>query len=231
MEKKPPAYFSPSRLSTYDRCPQLFFERYILKLPQPPAAERMFGTAIHCGIEAHFRGQDHELAYLQSWRTSARECKQSGVFVPDLTARGLELIDMVISLGLAGDPEQEILTLIAGIPLPLYGIADLISPGRIIDFKTTQFGWTQDRADRELWQPAIYSQAYAEAHDGEYPRFEFVVLPRAFGPLQRFDGTRTPGQIFETFERARAIYNAIEAKQFECRGSSCWAHRDRSTAA
>lgn len=227
MELKPPAYFSPSRFSTYDRCPQLFFERYIQKTPQPPDVARMFGSAIHLALEALFRGQDHELVYLQSWRQSVTECRAAGQVVPDLMERGLELIDMVRALNLEGQPEQEILTTIAGIPLPLYGIADLISPGRIIDFKTTYSGWSQKRADAEQWQPAIYSQAYAEAHDGEYPRFEFIVLPRIAGrPLQRFDGTRSTEQIFATFERARHIYQAIEEKQFDCVGARCPAHRE-----
>jgi hypothetical protein len=229
VEVKPPAYLSPSRLATYDRCPQLFYERYILKLPQAPHIERLFGIAVHRGLEAHFRGLDHELTFLLDWRNAVKECAASGIAIPnknDLTARGLDLIEMVRALNLSGEPEQKITCIAADLPVPFLGVVDLVSDGVIYDYKTTAFGWTQQRADTEPWQPAIYSQAYAEAHDGDLPRFEFIILPRVTGPLQRFESSRTFGQIYTMFERARAIYQAIEAKQFECIGTTCREHQD-----
>lgn len=215
--KHRPPHLSPSRLSLYDRCPVLYRQRYVDCLIEPPSFERAFGIAVHAGLEAHYRGRDYEMAYLGSWREGMQECKSAHIFVPNwLTTRGLELIEMVRVLGLVGEPEQRVGVMVAGVSVPLIGYADLWCSGQIIDFKTSGYGWTQDKADAQIFQPAIYSQAYAETHGGEYPTFTFVVLPRNVGGLVQLDGTRTTRQIFEAFERTRQISKAIENSEFDC---------------
>jgi hypothetical protein len=220
-----PAYLSPSRLWAYDRCPQVYRDRYVLKVDQPAAFERDFGTAVHKGLEAHFNGLDYEIAFLLSWRQAQKDLKLAGVQVPSwLSVRGLELIEMVRAFGITGEPEQRVGIIVAGISVPIIGYADLVSEGVIYDFKTTGWGWSQEKADREMFQPVIYSQAYAEAHAGIYPEFKFIVLPRnGDSGLVQLDGTRTIRQIFETFERARVIHRAIEAQEFDClcKGKYC----------
>jgi PD-(D/E)XK nuclease superfamily protein len=220
-----PRYLSPSRLWAYDRCPQVYADRYIRKLEQPPSFEREYGTAVHAGLEAHFRGLDYEMAFLLAWRSATKILKAAGVTAPAwLTSRGLELIESVRGMGITGEPEQRISVIVAGISVPIIGYADLIAEGVIYDFKTTGWGWTQQHADREMFQPVIYSQAYAEAHNGEYPAFRFIVLPRnGSGGLVELDGTRNSRQVFETFERARAIHVGIEAQQWDClcKGKYC----------
>jgi hypothetical protein len=221
-----PTHLSPSRLSTYDRCPRIYKDRYILKLTEPPSFEREFGTAVHAGLEAHYRGLDYEMAYLLSWRQALKTCRAGDVQVPNwLTARGLELIDMTLNLGLNGEPEHRIGIIVAGISIPIIGYADLWGNGVIYDFKTAGWPWTQDKADREMFQPALYSQAYAESHKGQYPTFTFVVLPRNGGGIVQFDGTRNTRQIFETLERAREIHRAIENQIFDC---LCGKHEEKA---
>lgn len=231
MEARPPAYLSPSRLSTYDRCPKLFQERYVEKQPQPPHIERMFGTAVHKGLEAHFRGQDHELAFLIDWRQSTKECQAAGIFVaPGYTTRGLELIDMVRELGLQGEPERRITFFTPDISVPIIGYVDLWMDGKLIDFKTSAFGWKPGRQDKEIFQPAIYSQAYASELGVDHPSFEFIVLPARGGNMQRIDATRSARQIYEALERSREIFHLIEDGKFECRGSGCPQHREEVAA-
>lgn len=217
MEKHPPAYLSPSRLSTYDRCPQLFYERYILKIPQQPTPEMLFGTAVHKGLEAHFRGEDDELAFLMTWRLMRKELATAGFpMTSALDQRGLELLAMVRALKLHGQPERKFIYAHDGFSIPLLGYIDLWMDGKIIDFKTSSYGWTQDRADSEIFQPAIYAQAYAIEMGGQIPEFEFIVLPRLAAPLQRFCGCRSPEQLKEAFVRARLIHLSIEAQHFDC---------------
>jgi PD-(D/E)XK nuclease superfamily len=216
-EAKPPAYLSASRLATYDRCPAEFYVRYILQVPQRPAVERCYGLAVHAGLEAQFRGEDDELEFLRQWRKHTADCRGAGLFVaPALTDRGLEILDMVRRLGLQGEPEHKFVTIAADLKLPIFGYVDLWADGKIYDFKTSGFGWTQARADREIWQPALYSLAYAEETHADLPTFEYIVLPRAGGSLQRLDATRTPRQVYETLQRARGILQAIEEGQFGC---------------
>lgn len=217
MEVHPPAYLSPSRLACYDRCPQLFYERYILKMPQQPTPEMLFGTAVHKGIEAHFRGEDDELAFLLAWRPMRQQCVVAGFPVTSqLDERGLELLGMVRALELHGQPERKFIFAHDGFSIPFLGFIDLWSDGVIRDFKTSSYGWTQQRADEELFQPAIYSQAYAIESGGTIPDFEYIVLPRIAAPLQRLCGCRSREQLDDAFDRIQLIYLAIEAREFDC---------------
>lgn len=220
-------YLSASRLACYDRCPQLFHERYIQKLPHPPSVERQFGTALHKGLEAHFRGQDYEMAFLVDWRKSVLECRAAGLFVsPAFTQRGLQLIDQVRALGLQGEPERRINLVAAALGFPIIGYADLWDGTTVWDFKSTGAKWGSARAEREVWQPALYSQAIAdELQLDTLPKFTFVVLPRIAGDVYTLDGSRTPGQVVDALDRAREIYQRIRREEFTCQ-PHCVEHRE-----
>jgi hypothetical protein len=231
-EDHPPSYLSPSRLECYQRCPALFRERYVLKVRRPPSVEMAFGTAVHKGIESHFKGEDHELAFLFEWRRASKELQATGSYVSQaFTARGLQLIDMVRALGLRGEPERRITMFSPRVGIPIIGYVDLWGDDILYDFKTSAFGWGPDRAAREIFQPAIYSQAYSEELWTGIPRFEFIVLPRSTdGPLQRFDATRSSAEIMAVLERTREIFHLIEAQQFAC-SKDCGKHFEEATAA
>lgn len=210
------AYLSASRLSCYEWCPAEFEKRYVFKRDEPPTSERLFGTAVHKGIEAHYLGEDHELAFLGAWRDAKRELQAAHQPVQSwLTERGLELIDQVRSLNLTGETERRIGVIHPDIPLPFIGYVDLWSEGNIYDFKTTGFTWKPNKADAQIFQPAIYSQAHADVF-GTIPSFTFVVLSRVAGPPQLIDATRTGDQILAAFDRAKEILDLIEARVFDC---------------
>lgn len=230
MEKHPPAYLSPSRLSCYAYCPAEFEKRYILKQDEPPTPERLFGTAVHKGLEAHFLNQDDELAFLREWRTLRSTLTQDEQsFSKGLQSRGLELLEMVRNMGLSGNPEMHFMFTAPGFIIPFLGYIDLWDEATktVVDFKTAGYGWTQEKADAQLFQPAIYSQAIADEYS-YIPAFKFVVLPRIQGPAQVFDSTRTGDQILAAFDRAREIHELIEQKVFDC---TCKKHLAQETAA
>lgn len=212
-----PSHLSPSQFTTYSLCPLMYYERYVLKIEPPAEPERLFGIAVHKGLEAQFRGEDDEMAFINQWREYLATLDLPRYpAIGSLKARGLELLAQVRALGLTGEPERQIIVLTAGITIPIMGFTDLWCDGLIVDFKTAGFGWTQTKADAQLFQPAIYSHAYSLEHDGALPRFQFVVLPRINAPIQVFDGTRSSRQIVEMFERAREIHQLIEAQEFAC---------------
>lgn len=226
MEKHPPAYLSPSRLACYAYCPAEFYKRYILKQDEPPTPERLFGTAVHKGLEALYLGEDDELAFLREWRQSKQALTDAQqVFGSGLDTRGLELLELVRNLGIQGQPERFISIVREGFSIPFIGYLDLWDEATmtITDFKTTGYGWTQDKANAQVFQPAIYSQAIADVF-GVIPTFKFVVLPRIQGDVQVFDGTRTADQIAAAFEQARQIHEAIEQQEFTCR---CGKHNEQ----
>lgn len=220
-----PAYLSASRLACYEWCPAEYEQRYMLKVPVRPTMEMVFGTAVHAGAEAHYRGHDDELTFLRTWRASIADFDepiQSNAKA--LTARGLELLAMVRELGFVGESEYRITMTVPGINTPFLGYIDLWSEGHIVDFKTTAYGWSQTKADRQVFQPAIYAQAHSEVF-GSIPRFTYVVLSRAGGPVQLVDGTRTPDQIIAAFDRAKEILRLIEARVFPC---TCKRHLEQT---
>lgn len=210
-------YLSPSRLSCYEWCPAEYHRRYVLGIKDPASVEMVFGSAVHAGLEAYFQGTDDELAFLRSWRTLSAELPTlERTATSALSARGLELLAMVRNLDLHGTPEHRISITVDGIKLPFFGFVDLWSEGHIWDFKTSRQTWSQAKADAQIFQPAIYSQAHSESF-ASIPRFTFVVLPRTPGELQLIDGTRTPAQIIAAFDRAKEILAMIDDNQFACR--------------
>ncbi len=222
MEKHPPAYLSPSRLASYAWCPAQFHKHYVLNQPDPATPEMSFGTAVHAGIEAMMRDEDADLAYLRSWRELRNAFTGTVRVVADnLTSRGLVLLEMVRDLGISGEPERHVVYTHPGITIPLLGYVDLWGDGHIYDYKTTGYAWSQKKADRQIFQPAIYSWAYALEHDGQIPKFTYVTMSRFAGPVQLFDGTRSAEQIESAFELIKEIHELIEAKVFDC---SCGKH-------
>lgn len=214
-------YLSPSRLSAYDWCPAQYYERYVLGLVEPPAPERLFGVAVHAGLEAHFNGEANPIAvYLERWDMAVREIRDfDEALLPTgqiLRTRGIELVEEVRKLGLEGTPELHALFTFPGVRLPFVGYIDLVTPGHLYDFKTTRSGWTQQKADAQIWQPAIYSAAY-DWHKSMIPRFTYIVLPRIPGPVQLLDGSRTGQQICDAFKLAQQRLEAIDAGEFDCR--------------
>jgi len=187
--------------------------------------ERLFGTAVHSGLEAHFLGHDGELAFMRAWRQAKQELASAGQsFGSGLAERGLELIDMVHALGISGEPERQIAAVHYAISLPFIGYADLWSEGHIWDFKTAGYNWPADKADQQIFQPAIYSQAHADEY-GSIPKFTFIILPRTAGQIQLVDGTRTGQQIIDAFEKAREIHELIESSVFGC---TCGKHDEEA---
>jgi hypothetical protein len=217
MEKHPPAYLSSSRLGCYAWCPAEFRKRYVENHDEPPTAERIFGVSVHAGFEAHFKGEDGDVAFLRAWREGAQELQAADVvFGSGLELRGLEMLDQIRDLGIAGEPERFVSVVYPGFKIPFIGYVDLWSDGHIYDFKTTGYPWSQAKADAQVFQPAIYSQAYLDEH-GTLPRFTFIVLPRIAGQIQLLNGTRDIEQIGQAFERAHQIHECIENHEFDCR--------------
>lgn len=211
-------YLSPSRLTCYDWCPRSYRERYVDKVVEPPTPEMLFGVAVHAGLEALFLGGDAERAFLQRWAQAQDELAAAlRPFGGGLKVRGLDILQQVRGLGLRGQPEVAMSLIAAPVTLPMIGFMDLVEPdGSVVDFKTTAFGWTQAKADAQVWQPAIYLARQAQLL-GYIPRFRYVVAPRIDGPLVVRAGDRTAAQIEDALWQAQLTLQAIDAGEFECR--------------
>lgn len=222
-------WWSPSKFMCWDECPQEFYRRYVLREPIEPNTPMFFGTAVHKGLEAHFRGEDGDLAFRREWRKACTDLRAAGLHVIDLTSIGLDLLDKVVGLGIVGVPERKIwIRCEAYLNAPLLGYVDLwcADTHTLVDFKTTLGAWSAERAEREMWQPCLYSWAYW-LETGTLPAFEYIVLNRGTGELQRFKTQRTHQQVSDTLSRAREIAVAVAAEQWAC---TCGKHDEQEAA-
>lgn len=218
-------WWSPSKFSCYEQCPAEFYRRYVLHTPIEPNAPMFFGTAVHKGLEAHFKGGDSDLAFRREWRAQCVDLKAAGLRVPDLTSIGLDLIEKVVALGIEGTSERKIwLRTDDYLNAPLLGYVDLWDEKShtVFDFKTTLGAWSAARAESEHWQPCIYSWAYW-METGTLPAFEYIVLNRGTANLTRFRTQRTHDQISEMLDRARQIAADVAAEKWDC---ACGKHED-----
>lgn len=215
----------------WDQCPGLFKDRYIDGVAMETTEAMAFGSAVHKGLEEHFRGGDGAYAFRQVW-------KGYGPDGSHLTAMGLDLIDLVRDLKLKGVPEQ-IFTIDTEEDLgaPIVGYIDLVgSDGTVYDFKTTKGSWSQARAQKEVWQPVLYTWAQWQHVPSYEAAFEYIVLNRVTGTLSRFRREWTADEWVESinglWDRMRLIANDVAADRYKCTGShgfcpECgdrWAH-------
>jgi hypothetical protein len=109
---------------------------------------------------------------------------------------------------------------------PLVGAVDLWCPpwsqhGPMVwDFKTTVGAWSSARAEKETWQPLLYSWAYVRAYD-VVPTFRYLVLNRMSGAVNIFDRTWQSRRAFERdlealSDVADAIAEAVAEGNYDC---------------
>lgn len=213
-------HWSASRFMVYDQCPAEFRSRYVDGVAIEPTEALCFGKAVHMGLEAHFSGQDGERAFRAAWQVYREELGDQQVH--SLTGVGILLIEQVKALHLKGIPERGFsldTELVLG--APIIGAIDLMGNGTLWDFKTTRGHWSQERAQTELWQPVLYAWA-ALQETGSLPAFEYIVMNRVTGQLDRFrrtwDEESWSEQWAKAYERMRATAQAVKNDQLECHG-------------
>lgn len=201
----------------FDQCPSEYKSRYVDGVALELSEALVFGSSVHRALEAHYQGADAERAFLAAWRTESKLLPRVS---PNLTGIGLDLLDKVIALDLRGVPERGFsLDMELLIGAPIVGAIDLWGDGVIYDFKTTRGVWSAERAQTETWQPVIYTQAYFQ-EVGEWPDFEYIVLNRVTGQLDRFRREWTidswAAQWSDAYGRMRQIAALVEAGDFAC---------------
>jgi len=228
-------HWSASRFMLFDLCPASFKERYVDGVALEPTEAMRFGSAVHRGLEAHFQGEDGVRSFRADWKAAREELGRAD---PGLTAMGLTLLEAVFELNLSGTPERGFSwDTNEDLGAPVVGAVDLwdAEHGVIYDFKTTIGAWSQQRAQKEVWQPCLYSHAFWLETD-VWPRFEYIVLNRATGALSRFTRDWTTEtyleQMGEVWDRMREISTRVNADLLDCSGKhgycpecgSRWSH-------
>jgi hypothetical protein len=216
--KFPCEHWSASRFMLWERCPAEFYARYIAGAREPASEAMLFGSAVHRGLEAHYLGNSGEATFRQVWKASVAE-ELHGQADAKLTAVGLDLLERTIELGLQGVPEYAFTLPTEAWGAPTVGAVDLIDvrDGHVYDFKTTTGAWSQTRAERDIWQPALYAFAVSEALD--WPeRFTYVVLNKVSRQVELFDLDNLQERWAAMDEMARVIAARVVDGDFACHG-------------
>lgn len=211
-------HWSATRFMTFDVCPGEFKQRYIDGVAFEVTEATAFGTAVHLALEAHYQGnQDHELVFRRAWKEQTREMRVHR----DLIGMGLGLLDKAIALGLEGIPERPFSLDTPEIGAPTVGAVDLWGNNVVYDFKTTRGKWSQDRAQAEVWQPCLYTWAYWD-QTGRWPDFEYIVMNRVTGQLDRFrrrwSDEEWLHQMDFAWRRMLEISSAVAQGDLQCHG-------------
>jgi len=214
-------HWSATKFMTWDQCPGEFKARYVDDRPVELTEAMAFGQAVHMGLEAHYGGVDGIKAFRAAWREMQRNLNDVD---ENLTRTGMDLLEQVFELDLSGIPERGFsIDTNERLGAPVIGAIDLWgNDGVTYDFKTTRGLWSQERAQKELWQPAIYSWARWEQEVDYGGEFEYVVMNRVSGVVQRFRRDWTPedlvAQMNQAWERMLEIASDVRADRYECHG-------------
>jgi hypothetical protein len=217
-------HWSASKFMAWDQCPGEFKARYVDGRPFVMNEAVAFGQAVHQGCEAHYRGEDGISAYRAAWKQFIVELGGFDAVDPSLTGIGMDLLEQVFALGLEGVPERGFsIDTEADLGAPIVGFVDLWgADGTIYDFKTSRGLWSQARAQKELWQPALYSWARWIEEPAYAGEFEYIVLNRITGQLQRFRREWSPERVTEqmnvAWDRMRVIAASVRDDVYLCRG-------------
>lgn len=212
-------HWSASRFLCWEQCPAEFYARYIHGARETASEAMLFGSAVHSGLEAHYLGGSGTAEFRKAWKAAVTELLH-GEADAKLTAVGLDLIERVVELDLQGIPEWRFtLPTEASWGADTVGAVDLIDirDGHIYDFKTTTGVWSQARAERDIWQPALYSWAVSEALDRP-ERFSYVVMNKVSRTVDLFHIDDLEGLWAAMDEMAKVIVKRVAAGDFACGG-------------
>jgi hypothetical protein len=214
-------HWSASRFMVFDQCPAEFKARYVDGVRIEETEALCFGKAVHLGLEEHYHGGDGWQAFRVAWKRYTDELE--GRVGRGLTAVGLELIEQTVALGLSGAPEYPFSIETEELGAPIVGAMDLwcSATNTIYDFKTTRGKWSDARAQDEVWQPTIYSWA-AWLETERLPAFEYIVLNRISGTLERFRRQWTDEEQVDAtliaWKRMQEIADLVDAGDMACHG-------------
>ncbi len=167
----PNDYLSASSLSCLLTCPRQFAFRYIDRIPVPPTASMLTGTALHRTFESYYRGvianpdnrltpdQMADLATVTLEETltteehylKPEEQEEAGVTVRELSTSYVKHVAGTI-MPLAVE-EQHVWTARCGVPMLAYiDLRHQLPDGSqgIVDYKITGKRWTPDKLTNSL---------------------------------------------------------------------------------
>jgi putative RecB family exonuclease len=226
-----------SSISMYQACPQKWFFRYVVGLPeQTKSASLVFGAAIHAALQRHFdellvTGDATPLdvlleAYRSAWQAES-DCVR---FARGDSAETLELLagrmldafrqsDLALPHGKILAVEEELIGDISPDCPPMLARLDLAVETDdavvVTDFKTARSHWSAAQVEASSTQLLIYGEL-ASRFSGDKPiRLQFGVLTKTKEPsVDVHPVCATPDRISRVRRIIERVWNAIEQEHF-----------------
>lgn len=226
-------HLSYSSISSYLLCAANWKMHYVEKIPTKASSALVFGSAFHNTVEAFIAG-GHQGDLLALWRekwTTQLEADQVTDFAgasPEVEYNlGVRMLDNpeiragILSINAAkredGAPaiETRVELRVPGVPVPIIGYIDVMTPDGPGDFKTSARAWTQDKADDELqtlFYLAALNQAGKPVAGGNFTHYIFVKTKTP--QFQTIRHQHNPREIFWLFQLIQSVWVGIEREVY-----------------
>lgn len=185
-----PAYLSPSAADTYESCPQKWYAKYVMKVPDPAGPEAEVGTLAHAvleGLAAFPPGERTAAAALaladEQWAGVDRGQRRLAWGHVVRALRNLE-----VTHGDVVSAEEVLEVSIGGVPFKgIIDRADELPSGavRILDYKTGKRPGRSDWLEDKRRTLMLYAAGFEVAH--ERPVQEAALVWTATGVVDDFD--------------------------------------------
>lgn len=221
-------HLSYSSITTFLSCAANWKFKYLDKLPTFSSPELVLGTAVHNSVEAFLLGKG-ELTenYPAAWESALEKDKDKifwGTDTPEQTYNeGLRLLSHAsVSDGikkLTGEKikiETKVELRVPGVPIPIVGYIDVITPDGIPgDFKTSRASWSQVKAQdsiQTLFYLAALNQAGVKDHSWTFRHY--VIVKTKTPQFQVLEHAHKPAELFWLFGMIGNVWKAIETGVF-----------------
>lgn len=209
----PVEHLSASSINLFLRCPRQWQRRYVLQEEDETVSEALIsGSAVHLALSRVLKGESPG----DYWGDVMAEEARTIVFKNEEAARGqaeawiyhyYEQIGKYLNVE---ETEKEIQIEVPGVPIPVVGFVDIVTPERIIDVKTTGYLNRNVKLNPE-WRLQAHIYQLADPKPAE-----FHVLTRAKAdplivPADKADKLYiAPVDPYKTASTILHTYNAIE---------------------
>jgi putative RecB family exonuclease len=226
-----------SSIAMYQACPQKWFYRYVVGLPeQTKSASLVFGAAVHSALQRHFdellatgeaaRLDDLMGAFRSTWQAESKHVK----FARGGSAESLDLLagrmldafrqsELASPRGRILAVEEELIGDISPDCPPMLARLDLAVETDdavvVTDFKTARSHWSAEQVEASSMQLLLYGEL-AKSFAGDKPvRLQFGVLTKTKAPsVDVYPVFAHPRRIARVRRIIERVWNAIENESF-----------------
>jgi putative RecB family exonuclease len=220
-------HLSYSSISSYLACGANWKFKYVDHIPTRPSAALVFGSAFHNTCEGFILGgyqgditamwRENWLAQLEKEKISDFDGESPEKFQND----GIRMFNNpevkagILSIKAAthadGEPwiEKKVELRVPGVPLPIIGYQDIMTPDGPGDFKTSSRAWSVDQAAKEM-QPIFYMAALNQMGVRVDSFTHYVFVKTKTPQFQKITTPHKQSEMFWLFKMIQAAWKGIE---------------------